>query len=123
MFRSQKSRRASVCAAALAAVSLTASCSGGDDSTTNAAETAGADLTDPAVKVMTMSPQDNPIAVQPGVPAVENAAAATINANGGINGGKREVINCNEQVTPAGAQAWAEQAVNEGVAAVVGSSS
>lgn len=123
MSHNQTSVRAGIGAAAMAAALLMAACSSGDDSGSSAAESAGADLAGPTVKVMTMSPLDNPTVVQPGVPAVAKAAAATINANGGINGGKLEVITCNEQATPAGAQACAEEAVSEGVAAVVGSSS
>ncbi|WP_081906739.1 MULTISPECIES: ABC transporter substrate-binding protein [Actinomycetes] len=115
--------RAGLGAAALAAALLVAACSSDEGSGSDAVESAGADLTGAPVKVMTMAPLDNPVVVQPGVPAVAEAAAASINANGGINGGKLEVISCNELATPAGAQACAEQAVAEGVAAVVGSSS
>ena len=124
MSYNQKTVRAGLGAVALTTALLMAACgSDSDDSGSKGAESAGAELTGAPVKVMTMAPQDNPLVVAPGLPAVANAAAAAINANGGINGGKLEVINCNEQATPAGAQACAEQAVNEGVAAVVGSSS
>lgn len=124
MSRNRFSVRAGTAVAAAAALLVVAGCgSGEDDSGSQAAESAGADLTGAVVKVMTFAPLDNPVVVQPGVPAVAKAAAAAINTGGGINGGKLEVETCNEQATPAGAQACAEQAVRDGVVAVVGSSS
>lgn len=122
MSRSRYSVRAGTAMAAILAVLFAAGC-GSDESVSQAAETTGTDLTGPVVKVMTFAPQDNQMTVMPGIPAVAKAAAAQINANGGINGGRLEVITCNEQANPAGAQACAEQAVREGVAAVVGSNS
>lgn len=104
------------------AVALTmAACSSDEDSKSAARESAAAGLGGTPVKVMTMAPLDNPILVQPGAPAVADAAAAAINSSGGINGGPLEVITCNEQSTPAGAQACAQRAVDEDVVAVVGS--
>ncbi|KOS56715.1 hypothetical protein Z051_08310 [Rhodococcus rhodochrous KG-21] len=48
------------------------------------------------------------------------AAAASVNAGGGINGRPIEVVGCNEENTPGGGQKCAQLAVDEGVAAVLG---
>ncbi|HEV7680354.1 MAG TPA: ABC transporter substrate-binding protein [Candidatus Dormibacteraeota bacterium] len=49
------------------------------------------------------------------------AAAARINSTGGINGSQLTVITCNDQGTPDGGAACAQQAVDQKAAAVVGS--
>ena len=73
------------------------------------------------VKVMTWAPEDEVAGAQPGVTALATVIAKLVNDSGGLHGSPLQVLTCNEHGTPAGAAACAQQAVNEGVAAVVGS--
>ncbi|MEU8709566.1 ABC transporter substrate-binding protein [Streptomyces sp. NPDC048565] len=56
-----------------------------------------------------------------GMTAMATAYARWINENGGLDGHRLRVLTCNEQDTSAGASKCARQAVDSGVAAVVGS--
>jgi hypothetical protein len=56
-----------------------------------------------------------------GMPAMARAYEKYINARGGINGHRLKVLTCNEHNTTSGAEACAQRAADEGVAAVVGS--
>jgi ABC-type branched-subunit amino acid transport system substrate-binding protein len=108
-------------ATTLLVLGFVTACSGGSgDSGTQAAASAGSALTGPAIKVMTWAPEDTVGVNEPGVPAVAKAAAAAINAAGGIKGSKVDVLTCNEKNTPDGALACAQQAIAAHVIAVVG---
>ncbi|MET9952996.1 ABC transporter substrate-binding protein [Streptomyces sp. NPDC006339] len=74
-----------------------------------------------AVTVMTWAPDQTRATNMPGMPAMAQAYARWVNANGGIDGHELRVLTCNEQNTNAGASACARRAVREGAVAVVGS--
>ncbi|MFV0129348.1 ABC transporter substrate-binding protein [Streptomyces sp. HMX112] len=71
--------------------------------------------------VMTWAPDDTRATNMPGMPAMAQAYARWVNAEGGIDGHRLRVLTCNERNTPAGAAACARRAVAEGAVAVVGS--
>ncbi|MEU8616552.1 ABC transporter substrate-binding protein [Streptomyces sp. NPDC048623] len=73
------------------------------------------------VTVMTWAPDQTRATNMPGMPAMAQAYARWVNANGGIDGHELRVLTCNEQNTNAGAAACARRAVHEGAVAVVGS--
>ncbi|MER7514951.1 ABC transporter substrate-binding protein [Streptomyces sp. NPDC126499] len=73
------------------------------------------------VTVMTWAPDQTRATNMPGMPAMAQAYARWVNANGGIDGHELRVLTCNEQNTNAGASACARRAVREGAVAVVGS--
>lgn len=73
------------------------------------------------VTVMTWAPDGTRATNQPGMPAMAQAYARWVNANGGIDGHELRILTCNELNTSAGAAACARRAVREGVVAVVGS--
>ena len=70
---------------------------------------------------MTWAPDQTRATNMPGMPAMAQAYARWVNANGGIDGHELRVLTCNEQNTNAGAAACARRAVHEGAVAVVGS--
>jgi ABC-type branched-subunit amino acid transport system substrate-binding protein len=97
---------------------------GSDSSTspsTTEASTTEAELTGDPIKVMTISPTNTPQLDVPEPKVGADAAAARINATGGINGRPLEVIYCNDKNDPNEAEKCARQAVDEKVVAVVGS--
>ncbi|WP_030207970.1 ABC transporter substrate-binding protein [Streptomyces sp. NRRL S-87] len=71
--------------------------------------------------VMTWAPDQTKATNMPGMPAMARAYGRWVNATGGINGRKLNVITCNEHNTPEGAADCARQAVKAGAVAVVGS--
>ncbi|MGW7817245.1 ABC transporter substrate-binding protein [Streptomyces puniciscabiei] len=73
------------------------------------------------VKVMTWAPQDTDATNKPGMPAMALAYAKWINAHGGINGRKLQVLTCNDHNDSVGAAKCARYAADENVVAVVGS--
>lgn len=73
------------------------------------------------VTVMTWAPDQTRATNMPGMPAMAQAYARWVNANGGIDGHELRVLTCNEQNTNAGAAACARRAAHEGAVAVVGS--
>ncbi|MFJ6522845.1 ABC transporter substrate-binding protein [Streptomyces filamentosus] len=73
------------------------------------------------VTVMTWAPDQTRATNMPGMPAMAQAYARWVNAQGGIDGHELRVLTCNEQNTPAGAAGCARRAVHEGAVAVVGS--
>lgn len=75
---------------------------------------------DETVKVMVIAPTDTQVSDIPEVPASVRAAADGVNARGGIGGRQLEVIYCNDRNDPNEAESCGRQAVDEGVAAVVG---
>ncbi|MET9445758.1 ABC transporter substrate-binding protein [Streptomyces cinerochromogenes] len=76
---------------------------------------------DDPVKVMTWAPQDTDATNKPGMPAMARAYAKWVNAHGGINGRRLEVLTCNDHNDGVGAARCARRAANENVVAVVGS--
>ncbi|MFJ3900278.1 ABC transporter substrate-binding protein [Streptomyces sp. NPDC090025] len=73
------------------------------------------------VTVMTWAPDQTRATNMPGMPAMAQAYARWVNANGGIDGHQLRILTCNDQNTNAGASACARRAVKEGAVAVVGS--
>ncbi|WP_282694872.1 ABC transporter substrate-binding protein [Streptomyces sp. CC208A] len=73
------------------------------------------------VTVMTWAPDETRATNMPGMPAMAQAYARWVNAQGGIDGHELRVLTCNEQNTPSGAAACARRAVREKAVAVVGS--
>ncbi len=73
------------------------------------------------ITVMTWAPQDTGATNMPGMPAMAKTYAKYINARGGIGGRELRVITCNDHNTALGADDCAEQAVDKGAVAVVGS--
>ncbi|MEV6399135.1 ABC transporter substrate-binding protein [Streptomyces sp. NPDC051907] len=73
------------------------------------------------VKVMTFAPVDTRATNMPGMPSMAKAYARWAKENGGIDGHELRVITCDEENTTTGAANCARRAVEEGVAAVVGS--
>lgn len=76
---------------------------------------------DEPITVMTWAPQDTSATNKPGMPALALAYARWINSQGGINGRKLRVLNCNDRNDSVAAAKCAERAVDENVVAVVGS--
>ncbi|MFH8794952.1 ABC transporter substrate-binding protein [Streptomyces sp. NPDC017941] len=76
---------------------------------------------DDPVKVMTWAPDHTRATNKPGMPAMAEAYARWVNANGGLDGRKLEVVSCNERNDPTSAGNCAREAVKKNVAAVVGS--
>ncbi|GHE00310.1 ABC transporter substrate-binding protein [Streptomyces alanosinicus] len=76
---------------------------------------------DDTVKVMTWAPQDTGSTNKPGMPAMALAYAKWVNAHGGINGHKLQVLTCNDHNDAVDAAKCARRAVDEDVVAVVGS--
>ncbi|WP_030941008.1 ABC transporter substrate-binding protein [Streptomyces sp. NRRL S-646] len=76
---------------------------------------------DDPITVMTWAPSDTSATNKPGMPAFAQAYARWINAHGGINGRKLNVLTCNEHNDSVAAAKCARLAVKENVVAVVGS--
>ncbi|MFF4502864.1 ABC transporter substrate-binding protein [Streptomyces sp. NPDC001401] len=76
---------------------------------------------DDPITVMTWAPSDTKATNKPGMPAFAQAYARWINAHGGINGRKLNVLTCNEHNDSVAAAKCARLAVKENVVAVVGS--
>ncbi|MGX1563086.1 ABC transporter substrate-binding protein [Streptomyces sp. NPDC055506] len=79
------------------------------------------DAGDDPITVMTWAPQDTKATNKPGMPAFAHAYARWINAKGGINGRKLNVLTCNDHNDSVAAAKCARRAVKENVVAVVGS--
>ncbi|MEW2166421.1 ABC transporter substrate-binding protein [Streptomyces sp. NPDC007084] len=76
---------------------------------------------DGTVKVMTWAPEKTKATNKAGMPALARAYARWVNAHGGVNGHKLEVLTCNDHNDSIAAAHCAERAVDEKVVAVVGS--
>lgn len=76
---------------------------------------------DDPITVMTWAPQETNTTNKPGMPALALAYARHVNANGGIDGRKLKVVICNDRNDSVHAAKCARRAVEEKVAAVVGS--
>ncbi|MEU1076876.1 MULTISPECIES: ABC transporter substrate-binding protein [unclassified Streptomyces] len=73
------------------------------------------------VTVMTWAPDHTRATNMPGMPSMAQAYARWVNAHGGIDGHKLQVLTCDEQNTAVGAAECARRAVKEHAVAVVGS--
>ncbi|MER6130652.1 ABC transporter substrate-binding protein [Streptomyces sp. NPDC001815] len=73
------------------------------------------------VTVMTWAPEKTKATNKPGMPAMARAYARWVNAQGGINGRRLEVLTCNDHNDTVAAASCARRAVEENVVAVVGS--
>ncbi|MFJ8465428.1 ABC transporter substrate-binding protein [Streptomyces swartbergensis] len=73
------------------------------------------------ITVMTWAPQDTKATNKPGMPAFARAYARWVNARGGINGRKLNVLTCNDHNDSVAAAKCARRAAKENVVAVVGS--
>ncbi|MFJ5026706.1 ABC transporter substrate-binding protein [Streptomyces sp. NPDC088560] len=76
---------------------------------------------DDPIKVMTWAPENTDATNKPGMPAMARAYGKWINAHGGVNGRKLEILTCNDHNDSVGAAQCARQAAQENVVAVVGS--
>ncbi|WP_031036984.1 ABC transporter substrate-binding protein [Streptomyces sp. NRRL F-5650] len=76
---------------------------------------------DSPITVMTWAPQDTGATNKPGMPALAQAYARRLNADGGIGGRKIDVLTCNDHNNSVAAAKCARRAVKENVVAVVGS--
>ncbi|CAM5465387.1 lipoprotein [Streptomyces purpurascens] len=79
------------------------------------------DAGDDPITVMTWAPQDTKATNKPGMPAFAHAYARWINAKGGINGRKLNVLTCNDHNDSVAAAKCARRAAKENAVAVVGS--
>jgi hypothetical protein len=79
------------------------------------------DAGDDPITVMTWAPQDTKATNKPGMPAFARAYARWVNAKGGINGRKLNVLTCNDHNDSVAAAKCARRAAKENVVAVVGS--
>ena len=82
--------------------------------------TTGGSADDP-VTVMTWAPENTSATNKPGMPAMARAYARWVNAHGGLDGHKLNVLTCNAQNDSVDAAQCARRAVNEKAVAVVGS--
>ncbi|WP_155056603.1 ABC transporter substrate-binding protein [Streptomyces blattellae] len=76
---------------------------------------------DDTITVMTWAPSETNATNKPGMPALAQAYARWVNADGGINGRKLRVLVCNDHNDSVAAADCARRAVKEDVVAVVGS--
>jgi ABC-type branched-subunit amino acid transport system substrate-binding protein len=100
-----------------------AACGGSDDSDDSSdgpTQSSDIEFTGDPVTVMTWSVYDTDTLNAKAVLDIAQGAVVDINNDGGINGHELKLITCNEGADPNKAADCARQAVDEGVAAVVG---
>ncbi|MEU1045950.1 ABC transporter substrate-binding protein [Streptomyces sp. NPDC005897] len=76
---------------------------------------------DGPITVMTWAPQDTGATNKPGMPALAQAYARWVNAQGGLGGRKLNVLTCNDDNDSVAAAKCARRAVKEDAVAVLGS--
>ncbi|OMI87996.1 hypothetical protein BSZ07_21425 [Streptomyces sp. M1013] len=76
---------------------------------------------DDPITVMTWAPQDTGATNKPGMPALAQAYARWVNAQGGLGGRKLNVLTCNDHNDSVAAAKCARRAVKEDAVAVLGS--
>ncbi|MEU1872408.1 ABC-type branched-subunit amino acid transport system substrate-binding protein [Streptomyces ambofaciens] len=76
---------------------------------------------DGPITVMTWAPQDTGATNKPGMPALAQAYARWVNAQGGLGGRKLNVLTCNDHNDSVAAAKCARRAVKEDAVAVLGS--
>ncbi len=116
--------------AAASAVTLLlglAACGGDDDDPKDSSSPSGIPTQDPSVKftgdpitVMTMSTYDTDTFNAEAVLDIAQGAVVQINNAGGMGGHELKLITCNDEADPNKAADCARQAVDEGVAAMIG---
>lgn len=99
---------------------LAAACIGGVVALTGCGGGAEATPEGETVKVMVYGSLSQVPFVLPQIETGAKAATEHVNAAGGINGKKIQLITCDDQMNPNSATACGRQAVDEGVAAVLG---
>src|SRR4029079_7059871 len=104
-----------------------AACGGGDDDETTDSSSSALPTQDPNVEftgypvtVMTMSTYDTDTFNAKAVLDIAQGAVVQINNAGGIGGHEVKLVTCNDEADPNKAADCAQQAVDEGVAAMVG---
>ncbi|WP_108989370.1 ABC transporter substrate-binding protein [Streptomyces coelicoflavus] len=113
--RSRATRTAALSAGALVAcASLAAGCGVVPGAT-------GGSGDDGPITVMTWAPQDTGATNKPGMPALAQAYARSVNAQGGLGGRKLNVLTCNDHNDSVDAAKCARRAVKENAVAVLGS--
>ncbi|MGW7352762.1 ABC transporter substrate-binding protein [Streptomyces sp. NPDC054784] len=110
--RRRSTQVTALAAAAVACVSLLSGCG---------ALPGTAEADDDGIAVMTWAPEGTRATDVPGMPAMAQAFARWVNAEGGIHGRRLEVFTCNDHNESVGAARCAARAVEEDVVAVVGS--
>jgi ABC-type branched-subunit amino acid transport system substrate-binding protein len=118
--------RAIAAASAVAMLLGLAACGGGDDDKKDSSSS-GIPTQDPNVKftgdpitVMTISTYDTDTLNAKAVLDIAQGAVVQINNDGGLGGHELKLITCNDSADPNKAADCARQAVDEGVAALVG---
>src|SRR3954453_8013423 len=121
----KRTRGLASAAAVILLLGLAACGGGGDDDKKESSP--GQPTPDPSVKfagdpvtVMTISTYDTDTLNAKGVLDVAQGAVVQINNNGGLGGHELKLITCNDSADPNKAADCARQAVQEGVAAMVG---
>jgi branched-chain amino acid transport system substrate-binding protein len=101
---------------------LLTACGSRPASTGSSASTSGssASTSGSAVKIFVTAPLSDPSFAVPEVLSGGQAAAAAINASGGINGHPIQILSCNDQSNPNEATKCADQAASDHVSAVTG---
>jgi ABC-type branched-subunit amino acid transport system substrate-binding protein len=112
--------------AAASAVALLlglAACGGSDsseESSNGPTQDSNVEFTGEPVKVMTLTAYDTDTLNVKAILDIAQGAVVQINNDGGLNGHEVELVTCNEGADPNKAADCARQAVDEGVAALVG---
>ncbi|WP_181410682.1 ABC transporter substrate-binding protein [Nocardioides humi] len=75
---------------------------------------------DGPIKIMTIASFESPVYSVPWLKTAVTEAVAKLNADGGIDGRKVELLTCNDKFDPNEATACAQRAVSEKVVAIVG---
>jgi ABC-type branched-subunit amino acid transport system substrate-binding protein len=107
---------------ACGSVSSSSSTAAGSTASGSSSPSAGstAHLTGSPIKILVDSTNGNALFNYPGTWGAAQAASRAINERGGINGHPLSIITCNNQGTPNGAAACAQQAVADKVVAYTG---
>lgn len=109
-------------AIAIASSIAVAACGSSASSTTASSSSSGipASSSGAPITLMTIGPVNSPQFSLPSIPVGAQVAVNEINAAGGIDGHKLQLITCNDQNNPNTAAECARQAISAKVAAVVG---
>jgi ABC-type branched-subunit amino acid transport system substrate-binding protein len=110
-------------ASAVALLLGLAACGGSDsseESSDGPTQDSNVEFTGDPVKVMTLTAYDTDTLNVKAILDIAQGAVVQINNDGGLNGHEVELVTCNEGADPNKAADCARQAVDEGVAALVG---
>lgn len=94
---------------------------GGSDEKASAPKPSAAEATGSEIKIMTIAVKNNPILTQSQQFAAAQAKVDFINDSGGVNGHPLTLIQCDSNLDPNQEQACFDQAIEEKVAAITGS--